>query len=289
MQTHRITNPRPWRLLLLILLLGTAAQAGARELFSDPEGLVAVELATVGVNTLTGTPVVVLREPASGDVIPIIIGPVEARAIMMALQEMPVPRPMTHDLISNILAATGMRLERVLVDALIDGTYHGALDLRSGDNDTPIYVDTRPSDSLALAVREGAAIFVAPEIIEAARGLEFEPLPDEEIVTALGITVVSVTDELRDAMEFGDRAGVLVSRAVGAAARAGIAPGALILSVNGETPASPMDFLELVRRTPADEKARIVYWDDGENHEIELSTDVPDIHRLRQAEPRLQV
>jgi uncharacterized protein len=289
MQTPRIPCPRLSPLIALLVLAGIWAQADARVLFSDPEDLVVVELATVGVNSLTGTPVVVLREPASGDVVPIVIGPIEARAILMALQEVTAPRPMTHDLISNILAATGLRLERVLVDALIDGTYHGALDLRANDSETPIYVDTRPSDSLALAVREGAAIFVSPEVIEAARGLDFEPLPDQEIVTALGITVVALTDDLRMAMEFGDRAGVLVSRATGAAARAGLAAGALIVSVNGETPESPLDFLDLVRRTPAGEKARIVFWDDGEQHEIELSTDVPDIHRFREAEPRLQV
>lgn len=289
MPTHRITKPRTWRLLLLIVLLCAAAQAGARELYSAAEDLVAVELATVGVSSLTGTPVVVLRDPASGDVVPIIVGPIEARAILMALQEVPVPRPLTHDLISNILAATGMRLERVLVDALIDGTYHGALDLRAKDSDTPIYVDSRPSDSLALAVREDAAIFVAPKVIEAARGLAFEPLPDEEIVTALGITVVSVTDELREAMKLGDRTGVLVSRAVGEAAKAGLAAGALILGVNGETPESPLGFLDLVRRTPTDEKARITYWSDGKKFEIELSTDVPEIHRIRGAEPRLRV
>lgn len=289
MQTNRQSRLGPFPAFVLCAMILAGAQAEARTLFSDPKDLIAVELATVGVNSLTGTPVVVLREPASGDVVPIVIGPIEARAILMALQEVPVPRPMTHDLISNILAATGLRLERVLVDALIDGTYHGALDLRANDSDTPIYVDTRPSDSLALAVREGAAIFVAPEVIEAARGLEFEPLPDQEIVTALGITVVALTDELRMAMEFGDRAGVLVSRATGAAAEAGLAAGALILSVNGETPESPLDFLELVRRTPAGEDARIVYWDRGETHEIELSTDVPDIQRFREREPRLQV
>ncbi len=289
MRTHRITNPRVWRLLLLIVLLCASFQAFARQLFADPGDLVAVELATVGVHSPSGTPVVVLREPVSGDVIPIVIGPIEARAIMMALQGVPVPRPMTHDLISNILTATGMRLERVLVDALIDGTYHGALDLRADGSDTPVYVDTRPSDSLALAVREGATIFVAPEVIEAARGLEFMPLPDQEIVTALGITVVALTDELRDAMELGERAGVLVSRAAGAAAEAGLGAGALIMSVNGDTPDSPLNFLDLVRRTPPDKKARIVFWDDGDEHEIELSTDVPNIHRLREAEPRLRV
>ncbi len=108
-------------------------------------------------------------------------------------------------------------------------------------------------------------------------------------MTALGITVVALTGELREAMELGDREGVLVSRAVGAAANAGLAAGALILSVNGETPESPLDFLELVRKTPSGEKARIVFWHDGEEHEIELSTDVPDIQRLREAEPKLQV
>ncbi len=289
MSTPRNSRLRPFPALALLAMILAGTQVEARALFSDPEDLVAVELATVGIHSMSGSPVVVLREPASGDVVPIVIGPVEARAILMALQGVPVPRPMTHDLISNILAAAGLRLERVLVDALIDGTYHGVLDLRADDSDTPIYVDTRPSDSLALAVREDAAIFVAPEVIEAARGLAFEALPEHEIVTALGITVVTLTEELRMAMELGDHAGVLVSRATGAAAEAGLAPGALIVSVNGKTPESPLDFLTLVRRTPAGEKARIVYQDAGERHEIELSTKVPDPGHFRDREPRLRV
>lgn len=290
MQIHRPRFlPSPWRLLAIALMLGLAVTGHARELRSDPARLVAVELATVGINTLTGAPVVVLREPLSGAAVPIVIGPVEARAILMALQEIPVPRPMTHDLISNILEATGLRLERVLIDALIDGTYHGALDLRASGSDLPIFVDTRPSDSLALAVREGAAILVAPEVIEAARELDFAPLPDDEIVTAIGITVVAVTDALREAMDLGDHAGVLVSRAVGDAAQAGLSAGALITRVNGEIPRSPMDFLDLVGRTPAGERARIVYRDEGSEHEVELSVDVPGIQRLREGEPRLQV
>lgn len=289
MQPRKISHQRGMLWVLAAMLTCWPVAAYTRELLSDPDQLVAVELATVGINPVTAAPVVVLREPTSGDVVPIVIGPVEARAILLALQEVPMPRPMTHDLISSILAAGNIRLERVLVDALIDGTYHGALELRAGDSDEPIYVDTRPSDSLALAVREGSAIFVAPEVIEAARGLEFELLPDEEIVTAIGITVVTIADDLREAMELGEIDGVVVSRAVGAAAKAGIAAGSLILSVNGEAPVSPLEFLELVLKTPPDQKARIIFRKNDEQHEIELSTDVPDIQRLRESAPKLRV
>lgn len=291
MKSHDVTksHQRYWLIIAILLLPALISHAQARELRSDPDKLIAVELATVGVNPTSGTPVVLLREPVSGDIIPIIIGPVEARSILMAQQAIEVPRPMTHDLISNIFDATNLRLERVLIDALIDGTYHGALDLRADGDDTPVYVDTRPSDSLALAVREGAAIFVAPEVIESARGLAFEPLTDDKVVTALGITVVELTEDLREAMELGDRNGVLVSRAAGAASSAGLSAGALIMSINGETPTTPMEFLELVRQTPADKNASIVFWDDGEEYEVELSTDVPNIQRLQESEPRLQV
>ena len=265
-------------LALLPLLLALVAPADAREPMKDPDELVEVELATVGIDPMMGSPLVLLREPASGDVVPINIGPAEARAILRAIQEVATPRPMTHDLSVDLIDTLGGRLERVMVDGLVEGTYFGVLDIRRDDEDPdePVYVDSRPSDALALAVRTGARILVAPDVLLASQDLEFEGLEDDQVVTALGITVAEVTPDLREALDLPeDREGVLVNRAIGDAEEAGIQPGALILEVNGESPASPMDFLELVRTTPEDEKAQVLFWFDGEEQEVELSTDVP--------------
>jgi uncharacterized protein len=267
------------RLVRILLALGATMAvllpAQARELAVHPDELVPVELATVGMSAGTGVPVVLLREPGSGDVVPIFIGAAEARAILMALYEVPVPRPMTHDLLGNVLTALQASLERVIVDDLIDGGYFGMLELRVQDRPGTTLVDTRPSDALALAARVGAGIYVAPKVLRAMPELEFEPLEGQQIVTAIGITVVEATRELREAMQLPPDAGVLVSRTTGAAQEAGLAPGSLILTVNGEPPLSPLDFLHKVRRTPADETARIGYWQEGERLEAQLPTDVP--------------
>jgi uncharacterized protein len=266
---------RSLRIALLVLLACLVFPLQARELATDPDEMLVVELATVGVESRTGMPVVLLREPVSGDVVPIFTGVDEARAILMALHEVPTPRPMTHDLMRDLVAAVDAVVVRVLVDDFAGGVYFGMLELQLAGQEELILVDTRPSDGLALALRTGAAILVAPKVLDAGRGMQFEGLGEDEVVTAVGITVVRATAELREAMELPDRPGVLVSRATGPAAAAGMRPGSLIVEVNGETPHAPMSFLELVRRTPEGEEAQIVYWQEGEEHAIGVATDVP--------------
>jgi uncharacterized protein len=264
---------------LIGLLLGCWVNAAAgRELAADTGDMVEVEVATVAV-AQPGVPVVLLREPGAQEVIPIFIGPVEADAILRGLRGDRPRRPLTHDLLGDVLDGIEVRVERVYVDAIRGNTFFGALELRVAGRDDPVRIDSRPSDAIALALRTGATIHVAPQVMEAARRIEYEGLEDQ-IVTALGITVTPVTDELREALELPERAGVLVSDVSGAAADAGMEPGALLLEVNGQTAETPMRFLELVRATPADEDARLRYWQAEEIHEIELPTDVP-VPRLR--------
>ena len=264
------------RLLTLLCVGLLCVSVQAREPFTDPDDLVPVELATVGVDPFTGSPLVILREAGSGDVVPISIGREEALAIIRALESIATPRPMTHDTTVAIIEAMGGYLERVMVDALRDNTYYGVLDIRREDDpDTPIYVDTRPSDSLALAVRTGASILVAPDVLQDARGREFEGLDDEQTVTALGITVGPATSELREQLALPDDDGLAVLRSVGQADELGIISGALILTVNGETPQTPLDFLELVQQTESGEPAIIEFWHDGERRSVEMDTDVP--------------
>nr|WP_163500847.1 bifunctional nuclease domain-containing protein [Halomonas socia] len=261
-------------LLLSLILSAAAAQALARDLAVEPDEMIEVEIATVGVAGAMGPPVVLLREPGGEDVIPIFIGPNEADAILRALRGDRPRRPLTHELLNDVLDGLEVRLARVYVDALQDNTFLGMLELEVEGRDGPVRIDSRPSDALALALQAGATIHVAPEVREAARQIEYEGLEDT-VVAALGITVTRVSDDLRDALGLPDDDGLLVSDVSGAAEDAGMAPGALLLSVNDEVPSSPMNFLELVRDTPADEEAQLRYWQEGEVHELALSTDVP--------------
>lgn len=248
--------------------------AQARELAVEPDEFVEVEIATVGVSPF-GSPVILLREPEAREVIPIFIGTAEAKSILRALRGLEPQRPMTHDLLGKVYGAFDARLVRVYVDDLRDDIFFGMLEFEVEGHDEPLRIDSRPSDALALALRAGATIHVAPKVREAARRIEYEGL-ENEVVSAIGLTVSPVTPELREALELPDRDGVLVTDSRAAAAEAGIVPGALIVTVNGEVPTTPWRFLELVRDTAEDENARIVYWQEGEEHEIELPTDVPD-------------
>ncbi|MEE4638936.1 MAG: bifunctional nuclease domain-containing protein [Wenzhouxiangella sp.] len=280
------------RLLMLIPVIALAAwllpglgRDNGRSLAVPAEELIAVELASVGIVPMTGAPVVLLREPERGSVVPIFIGPNEARAIITAQRAIDMPRPMTHDLAASLIAGLGGTLERVIVDELRDGTYFGALEISLNDGDT-VLIDTRPSDGLALAVRTGASIFVAPSVLEAGADIPFEGLGDD-VVTALGITVMQPDTALRDALNLPEGPGVLVSSASGLASLAGVQPGAFITRINGKEVASPLAFLELVNATPRGQKAVLQFSLGGQLSEIELDVDVPAVAPRRERRDKL--
>ncbi len=108
------------------------------------------------------SPIVVLRD-REGNTVPIWIGTLEANAIVVALEKVAMPRPMTHDLFKNVLDQAGVRLVRLEVTDLKEGTYYAALHLEMGGK---IHVvDSRPSDGIALALRMGAPIVVRDEVL----------------------------------------------------------------------------------------------------------------------------
>jgi bifunctional DNase/RNase len=104
--------------------------------------------------------VVLLLDPGSGLVVPIAIGPREATAIASAQAGVVPPRPMTHDLLRDVLRATGVELEATCVVALRDGVFYAELSLSNGER-----VDSRASDAIALAVRTGAPVLCAAEVV----------------------------------------------------------------------------------------------------------------------------
>jgi bifunctional DNase/RNase len=135
--------------------------------------VITARIHSLNVDATTNQPVIILREPESGKLLPIWIGHNEATAILLKLQRVEPPRPMTHDLLLNTITELGYVVERIEITRLEDSTFYAALVLR-GEERT-IAVDARPSDSMALAVRANVPIFVAEEVIDEA-GL----LPDEE-------------------------------------------------------------------------------------------------------------
>ena len=121
-----------------------------------------VTVAGVTVDPVTKSPIVLLRDPESGNVVPIWIGLLEANAIALALDGTELPRPMTHDLMKAILNATGTRLRSVEIADIREGTYFALLDIEG--NGESVRVDARPSDAIALALRCGARILVSETV-----------------------------------------------------------------------------------------------------------------------------
>ncbi len=236
----------------------------------DPD-MVEVEVATVGVDTQAGSPVVLLRDPVSGRVLPIWVGLNEAQAIARSLHGIDTPRPMTHDLLATMTQALGGTVESVVVHALRDGVYYGRVVVRANGQNSTRTVDSRPSDAVALALRADARIYVARALFDDAPEIDFmAPEGDEQVAQAIGLTVVSPTSGMRQRFGIARRDGVVVTRATGEAETAGLRRGDLVVEVNGVTPRDPMAFLEAVQSTPRGEAVRIKYWRQGELHEAEL-------------------
>lgn len=107
--------------------------------------------------------VVLLHEPERRLVLPIVVGPAEATSIAVAVEGVVPARPLTHDLLRNVIEATGNAVEHVEITALVDGVFHAEIVLASG-----LRVDSRASDAIGLAVRTGSPILCALDVLEAA-------------------------------------------------------------------------------------------------------------------------
>jgi len=126
-------------------------------------------------------PIVLLKTRDGNRFLPIWIGHPEAAAILMKLQGANTPRPMTHDLISDVLGELEVECTKVAVTELRENTFYASITLQLAGRE--IEVDSRPSDALALAVRTGATIFAADEVItESAIEFEHEVEDTEQVV-----------------------------------------------------------------------------------------------------------
>jgi len=126
-------------------------------------------------------PIVLLKTADGNKFLPIWIGHPEAAAILMKLQGATTPRPMTHDLVTEILGQLEATVVRIAVTELRDNTFYAQITVQM--NGTEIEVDSRPSDAIALAIRADAPIFAADDVIEeSAIEFEGEEVNEEEMV-----------------------------------------------------------------------------------------------------------
>jgi len=134
----------------------------------------------------SGTPIIILKDVNSETMLPIWVGAYEANAIALEIEKVAPQRPMTHDLLRNLIVEMGARVNRVVVTELRDNTFFAVIEMSSVDG-TLLMLDSRPSDAIALALRADCPIFVDMEVIRASRN-----------------TVTSETEGVDDASTFED-------------------------------------------------------------------------------------
>lgn len=133
----------------------------------------------------SGTPIVVLRGVSDETVIPIWVGTFEANAIALEIEKTVPQRPMTHDLLRNIITQMGAVIERVIITELRNDTFFALIEMRQQDGSLTA-IDARPSDAIALALRFSCGIWVRPEVVRLAgsnlvsNGEESEEVTGEE-------------------------------------------------------------------------------------------------------------
>jgi bifunctional DNase/RNase len=129
--------------------------------------MIELQLSRIMVDETRNEQVIVFREKTGTRYLPVVIGMAEVNAIKLKLSGVNPPRPMTHDLLIQILAKLGVKLEKIIIDRLHDNTFYAKIYLTSAGKEA-IVIDARPSDSVALAVRTGAPIFADEEVVEKA-------------------------------------------------------------------------------------------------------------------------
>jgi bifunctional DNase/RNase len=233
-----------------IMAAGLAAMVAAGCVRGDAQngrGRVRVQVASVGLDQDTGTHYILLEDKAGGRSLPITIGDEEARAIMFELHGIRPERPLTCELLRNVIEQTGNHVDRVVVGDVHDDVYFAKIYLDGGR----YMLDSRPSDAIALAIGVNAPIFVASKLFDsanqAARGGE-SPL---RTARAMGITVQELTPDMAESFGAGAYSGVVVADLDAAAERAGLERGDIIAEADGRRVAAPGDFSRIAAAAKA--------------------------------------
>lgn len=125
----------------------------------------------------TNSPIVLLKDLETELMLPIWVGPFEANAIASEIEKIASHRPMTHDLLKNIISQMGGELQRVIVTELKDNTFYAVIEIVCNGNS--LFIDSRPSDAIALALRSDCPIYVRDEVISLSHKGQAEPLKEE--------------------------------------------------------------------------------------------------------------
>ncbi len=140
-----------------------------------------MKVAGITVDPFTNTPIVLLKDAEEKDVLPIWIGLLEASSIATVLENIETPRPMTHDLVKNILDSLGVKVLKIEVNDLKDNTYYALIHIDV--NKKRMVIDSRPSDAIAIALRTNAPIFVEESVIQRSAKVDLTTQKEDKIVS----------------------------------------------------------------------------------------------------------
>jgi bifunctional DNase/RNase len=231
-----ITDDSPRRFAIALQVLLAALAAACRDSGPPPE--VEVEVSRVALDEGSRSPVVLLENKAHTMVLPIWIGVSEAQAIAMEMEGVQPPRPLTHDLVKDMLDHVGVELKRVLITELRGSTYYARIYLSARGDE--VEVDSRPSDAIALAVRFQRPIFVAAALLTRGQTVALSP-GGAETASVAGVTVQALSPDLAEHFDIPTGQGLLVAD-VAAGAADGLQRGDVILTVDGEPARELADF-----------------------------------------------
>ncbi|MBI4238718.1 MAG: bifunctional nuclease family protein [Deltaproteobacteria bacterium] len=141
--------------------------------------LIEMKVTGLTIDPFTSMPIIILKDVEEKNVLPIWIGLIEASAIATELEKIQLSRPMTHDLLRNILRSVGVEVNRVAVTDLADNTFYARIYLREDGKE--IELDARPSDAIALALRAKAPIFVEKTVVDKSRKIDLSKESDAEL------------------------------------------------------------------------------------------------------------
>jgi uncharacterized protein len=228
-----------FRLLLFYCVFSGASMSHAAQ---EP-GAVEMRVKTLLIDQESQMPVIVLEAVSDKRTLPIWINVTEAKAIALELEHVTLPRPITHDLIRNILKALGATLQRMTITELRHNTYFALLTVVAKGQ--RMEIDSRPSDAIAIALRMKAPIFASPQVLALAKQLTTESSGMGQTQSKLGIQTQNLTPELAKLLDSQKQKGVLVAEVKlgGAGMKAGLQRGDVITKAN-EQPVSSINDLE---------------------------------------------
>jgi bifunctional DNase/RNase len=252
-RTRLLTTAWLW-LAVSIWLSGETMAKGVRPVALEEKELLQVKVHRLTMDPTSMQPVVFLADPLEERALPIWIGPCEANAIDAELRGIKHPRPLTHDLLERIIQKANWKIQRIIVTHSRESTYYATMVLERGNS--LVEIDARPSDSIVLALKFKAPIFVSKSLFSEMA----VPLGEKKGIEELyGLTVQELTPLLAQSFSFESPHGVLVSdiRQGSQAEKDGLQRGDILVQVGGETVKDVAALRGVLGRTKAPAQAVI--------------------------------